>query len=73
MNTINLLENLYEQDMIDIVNNLANTMANILQGLSTMINERQPSLYLDYERAITLPSEYDTDLENFWSNPSNLK
>ncbi|RNA43376.1 polycystin-1-like isoform X1, partial [Brachionus plicatilis] len=73
LDTINLIEEgIYEQDMVDIVNNLANTMANILQGLSTMINERQPSLHLDYIRANIPPSDYDTDLENFWSNPNNF-
>ena len=75
LNTINLLkkeENVYEEDMIDIVNYLSNGVANILQALSTMINGRQPSLNLDQERASALPLEYDTDLENFWTNPSKL-
>lgn len=40
------------------------------KGLSNYLNGRGPSLSLDYTRAIQLPDYYDTDLGNFWTNPS---
>lgn len=42
----------------------------IKKGLSNYLNGRGPSLSLDYTRAIQLPDYYDTDLGNFWTNPS---
>ena len=45
----------------------------IFKGLSSYLNGKQnSSLSLDYIRAVTPPEYYDTDLENYWSNPSNL-
>lgn len=38
--------------------------------MSTYLNGRVSSLDLDQESSEALPTYYDTDLENFWTNPS---
>jgi len=40
------------------------------QGLCTPLNSRFPELLVDVERANQLPDYYDTDIENYWTNPS---
>lgn len=41
--------------------------------MSTVLNDRGTTLKKDFERAVTLPDYYDTDLENFWTQPSKIK
>ena len=41
------------------------------QGLSNYLNLREPYLLLDYSMSIALATNYDTDLENFWTQNSN--
>ncbi len=42
----------------------------ILQGLSNYLNLRDTYLLLDYMDSIELQTNYDTDLENFWTQTS---
>ena len=42
----------------------------ILKSLSDYLNERGSLLNLDYISSISLPEQYDTDLENFWTQTS---
>jgi hypothetical protein len=44
----------------------------IFKGLSTNLNGYDKPLDLDFQRAIKLPDYYDTDLENFYTNPSRF-
>ena len=40
--------------------------------MSNYLNSYDKPLDLDFQRAIRLPDYYDTDLENFFTNPSKL-
>lgn len=42
-----------------------------MKGLSNFLNNRMNTLNLDYERSVAPPEYYDTDLEDYWTNPSN--
>jgi len=41
-----------------------------LKSLSDFLNRRGKLLDLDFLASISLPSQYDTDLENFWTQTS---
>ncbi|RNA25490.1 polycystin-1-like isoform X2, partial [Brachionus plicatilis] len=60
------------EDIQQSIFGIANTLGNTLTGLSTILNERGTTLNKDFERAVTLPDYYDTDLENFWTQPKNF-
>ena len=36
------------------------------------VDTTDPPLEVDFIEAITLPEYYDTDLQNFWTNPNNF-
>ena len=36
------------------------------------VDTTDPPLEVDFIDAITLPEYYDTDLQNFWTNPNNF-
>ena len=38
--------------------------------MSNSLNGNQPPLVADYANAVKLPAYYDTDLENYDTNPS---
>jgi hypothetical protein len=42
------------------------------KGLSNSLNSRQKPLSSDFDSANVIPEYYDTDIENFWSNPNNF-
>ena len=42
----------------------------IFKSLSDFLNRRGQLLDLDYLASISLPNQYDTDLENFWTQSS---
>jgi hypothetical protein len=42
----------------------------LIKGLSNYLNYREPYLLLDYKDSTTLSINYDTDLENFWTQTS---
>ncbi len=42
----------------------------VKKGLSNSLNGRQPSLTTDIKNAIKPPAIYDTDIENYDTNPS---
>jgi hypothetical protein len=42
----------------------------IFKSLSDFLNRRGQLLDLDYLASISLPNQYDTDLENFWTQTS---
>ncbi|CAF0863211.1 unnamed protein product [Brachionus calyciflorus] len=60
------------EDIKQTVYAITNTLGNTLTGLSTYLNDRGTTLKKDYDRAIALPDYYDTDLENFWTQPRLL-
>ena len=41
--------------------------------VESTLNERQDALKSDFINANKLPDYYDTDIENFWTNPSKKK
>jgi hypothetical protein len=43
---------------------------NKIKGLSNSLNMRESYLVSDFLQSISLPTNYDTDLENFWSQKS---
>jgi hypothetical protein len=47
-------------------------MSNINIGMNVNLNARVQRLESDYIDAITLSDDYDTDIENFWTNPNNF-
>jgi hypothetical protein len=42
------------------------------KGLSDYLNLREPFLDADFTQSTSLPVIYDTDLENIWTQKSNL-
>ena len=62
-----------KEDLKQLVIGLVSTMGNINSGLSISLNRRESVLNEDARDAVTLPVyNYDTDLENFWTNPNNF-
>ena len=43
-----------------------------VKSLSNYLNLREPFLKLDYDASVSLAPIYDADLENFWTQKSNL-
>jgi hypothetical protein len=52
---------------------IVSTLNNIQTGLSGFLNDRYPTLDSDFERAKKKPEIYDTDLFDYWNNPSREK
>ena len=61
------------QDLEQLFVGLASTMGNINAGLSYFLNARDGTLRADFSSATTLPEYYDTDVENFWTDPDNFR
>ncbi|CAF1309622.1 unnamed protein product [Rotaria magnacalcarata] len=49
---------------------IAQCTSNVLSAINGPLQQRTNVLDLDFSRANTLPSDYDTDLESVWSNPN---
>lgn len=49
---------------------IMSTINNIQTGLSGFLNSRHDTLNSDFERAKKKPDVYDTDLFDYWNNPS---
>jgi hypothetical protein len=47
-----------------------NYLCDFVKGLSNSLNERLDALKSDFVNANKQPDYYDTDIENFWTNPS---
>jgi hypothetical protein len=63
----------FKDEMKQMVVGLVSTMGNINSGLSIAFNRRESVLNADASDAIALPIySYDTDIENFWTNPNNF-
>jgi hypothetical protein len=60
------------EDLKQSVIGIVSTVGNLNSGLSNFLNGRQPYLKSDYKKAVSLPDYYDTDIENFWTNPSKF-
>ena len=52
---------------------LVSAIGNVNSGLSNYLNGRESFLSSDYRQATQLPEYYDTDLENYWTNPTNFQ
>ncbi|CAF1616393.1 unnamed protein product [Adineta ricciae] len=52
------------------VSGIADTLSKISVAANTATLDRGSVLTLDYERANTLPADYETDLDTVWSNPN---
>ena len=60
------------EDIKQSVIGIVSTVGNLNSGLSNNLNGRQPYLKSDYKKAVSLPDYYDSDIENFWTNPSKI-
>ncbi len=49
-----------------------NSISKLKKGLSNYLNLREPYLVLDFMESTKLPVNYDTDLENFWTQTSKF-
>ena len=49
------------------------TIGNLNSALSLSLNGREPYLQSDYKEDKDPPAVYDTDLENFWTNPTHFQ
>ncbi|CAF1463346.1 unnamed protein product, partial [Adineta ricciae] len=58
------------EDVQLAVNQLLQCASNVLSAVNGPLQERTQILDLDYSRANTITSDYDTDLESSWSNLS---
>ncbi|CAF1369352.1 unnamed protein product [Adineta ricciae] len=56
------------EDVQLAVNQLLQCASNVLSAVNGPLQERTQILDLDYSRANTITSDYDTDLESSWSN-----
>jgi hypothetical protein len=53
-------------------NNKSFCFRSSIQAVNGPLQQRTTVLDKDLSRAITLPDDYDTDLESEWSNPSKI-
>ena len=44
----------------------------LFQAIGFYVDTTDPPLEVDFIDAISLPEYYDTDLQNFWTNPNNF-
>ena len=58
------------EDVQSAVNSIAQLASNVLVAVNTPLLGRGSVIHLDYDRANTLPPDYETDLESPWSNPN---
>ena len=73
LNTVANVLNVFEF-RLEIISFLFNNyFFDFVKGLSNSLNERQDALKSDFVNANKLPDYYDTDIENFWTNPSKKK
>ncbi|CAF4317681.1 unnamed protein product, partial [Adineta steineri] len=49
-------------------NQLIQCASNVLTAVNGPLQQRTSTLDLDYSRANSIPTDYDTDLESPWSN-----
>ncbi|CAF4263685.1 unnamed protein product [Adineta steineri] len=66
-----MFEKISYEDAQSASNQLFQCASNILNGVNGPLQGRTDVLDLDYSRANTMPTDYDTDLESAWSNTSN--
>ena len=48
------------------------SLINNLKAVNGPLQQRTTVLDLDFSRSTTLPTDYDTDIESEWSNPSKI-
>jgi len=58
------------EDLKQAATGILSTINNIQTGLSGFLNSRHDTLNSDFERAKKKPDVYDTDLFDYWNNPS---
>ncbi|CAF4886443.1 unnamed protein product, partial [Rotaria socialis] len=58
------------EDVQTAATQIAQCTTNVLTAINGPLQQRTNVLDLDFSRANTLPSDYDTDLELDWSNPN---
>ncbi|UJR27333.1 hypothetical protein I4U23_008626 [Adineta vaga] len=58
------------EDVQMAVTSIADVASKILVSINTPMLGRGTVLNLDYDRANTLPADYDGDIESAWSNPN---
>ena len=58
------------EDVQIAVNSIAVLASNVLVAMNAPLLGRGSVINLDYDRANTLPPDYETDLETPWSNPN---
>lgn len=58
------------EDVQTAVNSIAALASNVLVAMNAPLLGRGDVINLDYDRANTLPPDYETDLESPWSNPN---
>lgn len=60
------------EDLEQVSNSILSCAGGTVGGLSTALNDRQSYLESDLKQISAPPVYYDTDLENYWSNPNNF-
>jgi hypothetical protein len=60
------------EDLEQVSNSILSCAGGTVSGLSTPLNDRQGYLDSDLKQLSAPPVYYDTDLENYWSNPNNF-
>lgn len=71
VNTLNdMVDTISYEDAQMAVKSIAQLASNLLVASNTPLLDRGIVLNLDYERANTVPADYETDIETVWSNPN---
>lgn len=60
------------EDVKLAVASITQVASNVIVAVNSPLLGRSQVLNLDYERANTLPVDYEADLENYWSNVNNF-
>ena len=60
------------EELKQAVVSIASLIGNVNSGLSIYLNKRDTYINSDYNSAVDLPMYYDTDVENFWTNPNSF-